>query len=134
MNVFWHFADLEAKDAVFVDTPHYFNVYGDVTEFIAYGENRCLNIGLDDDEDMASFLAQALDGEVKAWFDMLPVYVQSSWMRLRFALLEDYGQGVFLEALHLLREYWWQVPDYEAAFHIVWRVYEHVSFLRADLR
>ncbi|WP_208972695.1 hypothetical protein, partial [Escherichia coli] len=28
---------------------------------------------------------------------------------------------------------WWQVPDYEASFNIVWRTYEQVSFFRADL-
>lgn len=65
MNAFWHFVDLEAEDVVFVDTPQYFNGYGDVTEFVAYGEDRCWKMGLDDDEGRASFLAQALDGEVK---------------------------------------------------------------------
>lgn len=133
LNTFWDFLDLEAKDVVFLDAPQYFNGYGDVTEFVAYGIDRCWKMGLDDDKGMARFLVQALEGEVKAWFDMLPCSVQSSWMQLRFALLEDYCQGGFLEALHFLREHWWQVQIMKHPFNIVWKAYEHVSFFRADL-
>ena len=49
--------------------------FGDVVEFIAYGEKRCKQLGIEDDEEMAGFLFQAFDGEVQSWYLTLPKQV-----------------------------------------------------------
>ena len=54
--------------------------------------------------------------------------VQSSWFLLKHALLEEFGNGQVLESMQLLCQVWWQVPDYEQKFDVLWKAYEQMSF------
>lgn len=112
--------------------PRSLNEYGDSWEFVVYGEERCAELGIEDDAEMADFLFQAFDGEVMIWYKQLPEQVQTSWFALKIALMEQFAEGSVMRTLHKLFEEPWQVPHFEGSFNLVWRVYCRFSFFRED--
>ena len=132
MNEFWTQLGFCAKDLVFTDEGRSFNGFGDVSEFIAYGEERCKWLGIQDDADVADFLFQAFEGEVQTWYSCLPPHVQGSWFLLRMALFEEFGEGYVMQSLKWLCQEGWQVAEFQQAFNQAWKVYEQVSFFRYD--
>ena len=127
MNPFWTRIGVYANDVVFTQEAHSLCELGDPSEFVAYGEARCQQIGIEDDEEAVLFLSQAFQGGVRLWYDSLGKDVQSSWFLLKQALLEEFGDGQVLESMQLLSQVWWKVSNYEDCFHALWKVYEQVS-------
>lgn len=132
MNVFWMRLGVCADDVVFSQDSKSLCELGDPSEFIAYGEARCMEVGIEDDAEAAGFLLQAFQGDVKLWCDSLPEEVQSSWCLLKQALVEEFGDGQVMASMQLLREVWWQVPNFEQCFDVLWKVYERVSFFHGS--
>ena len=56
MNDFWVHLGLSAKDAIYTMEPRVLNEFGDTWEFVVYGEERCAQLGIEDDAEMAMFL------------------------------------------------------------------------------
>ena len=131
MNDFWTLLGLCTDDLMYTQEPKSVCEICDVAEFISYGEERCKQLGIEDDEEMADFLIQAFDGDIHTWYLTLPKQVQSSWFHLKNALYDEFGQGEVMEAMHLLRQICWLVPNYEQVFDIIWRIYEQVSFFES---
>ena len=132
MNEFWTFLGLSVDDLVYTQAPKYLCELGDATEFIEYGEEQCIQLGIEDDAEMADFLFQAFEGKVRSWYMSLPEDVRTSWFALKIALQEEFGEGGVMEAMRLLCKVWWQIPNFEVFFKKMWKVYEQVSFFRYD--
>ena len=64
MNEFWMQLGLCAEDLVYTRESRPLNEFGDTWEFVVYGEERCAQLGIEDDAAMADFLFQAFNGEV----------------------------------------------------------------------
>ena len=128
MNVLWARLGVCADDVVFSQDSKSLCELGDPSEFIAYGEARCMKLGIEDDAEAVGFLFQAFQGDVRLWYDSLLEEVQSSWFLLKQELLEEFGNGQVMESMQLLCQVWWQVPNFEQCFDVLWKVYERVSF------
>ena len=102
INEFWSRLGICADDVIFIQESKPMCEFGEAIEFIAYGEERCKKLGIEDDEEIAGFLFQDFDGDVKLWNVSLPIDVQPSWYHLKHALLEEFDGGGVLESLHLL--------------------------------
>ena len=88
MNAFWTHLDVCASAFVFTHESKSLCELGDPLEFIKYGEERCKKLGIEDDEEVAIFLCQAFQGDVRAWYDSLTKSVHTNWFLVKHALLE----------------------------------------------
>lgn len=79
-NHFWTQLGLCVEDPVYATEPRVLNEFCDAMEFVAYGEEQCKLLGIEDDAEKVDFLFQALVGKAWSWYAMLPTHVRSSWL------------------------------------------------------
>lgn len=46
--------------------------------------------------------------------------------------MEEFNEGIVMESLKILCNELWQIPNFEASFDIVWKMYKRFSFFHKD--
>lgn len=78
LNTFWMRLEVCTSDVVFTQKLKSLCELGDPLEFVAHGEGKCRQLGIEDDAKVADFCFQACEGNVRLWYDSLHEDVQSS--------------------------------------------------------